>query len=144
ALSIEPKMPSKAALGCHERPDWTSLVNVIDCSKAILRMPSLGENKVNWVEFKTLKDLFTFVITKSIPGQQFVSLLKYKSHVYTYSPLDEGVMVFFTKEVPKSGIYVWDADKDDFMPMPKADRTRINILVQEVAEDTLVRSVFYK
>lgn len=107
-------------------------------------MPSREETKVNWVEFKTLRDLFTFVITKSIPGQQFVSLLKYKDHVYTYSPLDEGVMVFFTKEVPKSEIYVWDADRDDYMPMQKADRTRINILVQEVAQDTLISSVFYK
>ncbi len=107
-------------------------------------MPAREENKVNWVEFRSLKDLFTFVVTKSIPGQQFVSLLKYKDHVYTYTPLDEGVMIFFTKETPKSLIYAWDSDKDEFVALPKADRTRINIIVQDVAQDTLVSSVFYK
>ncbi len=107
-------------------------------------MPSREETKVNWVEFRTLKDLFTFVITKSMPGQQFISLLKYMDHVYTYSPLDEGVMVFFTKEVPRSVVYAWDPDRDEYIPMPKADRTRINILVQEVAQDTLISSTFYK
>jgi hypothetical protein len=105
---------------------------------------SLKEAKVNWVEFKTLKDLFTFVLTKSMPGQQFVSLLRYKNHVYAYSPLDEGVMVFFTKEEPKSAIYAWDPERDDYIPTTKADRTKVNILVQEVAQDTLISSAFYK
>jgi hypothetical protein len=107
-------------------------------------MPTKEDNRVNWVEFHSLKDLFTFVITKSIPGQQFVSLLKYRDHVYTYTPLDEGVVIFFTKEAPKHPIYAWDSERDEFIGMPKADRTRVNIIVQEVAQDTVISSAFYK
>ena len=99
--------------------------------------------KFHWIEFKTLKDLFSFVITKSIPGQQFLSLIRFRDYTYTFTPIDHTVMVFFTKEVPKAPIYAWDGEKDEFVPTQKADRSRINILVQEVADDTMISSLFY-
>jgi hypothetical protein len=100
-------------------------------------------SKIEWVEFKTLKDLFSFVTTKSIPGQQFLSVIRYKQHTYTLAPLSESEMVFFTKEEPKSSIYSWDAEKDDFVPITKVERSRVNILIFEVAEDTLIKKHFY-
>ena len=96
-----------------------------------------------WVEFKTLKDLFSFVITKSMPGQQFLSLIRYKDYTYTFTPIDDSVMLFFTKEVPRAPIYAWDPDKDEFVTMSKPDRTRVNILIQEVVQDTLIDGLFY-
>ena len=96
-----------------------------------------------WVEFKTLKDLFSFVITKTMPGQQFLSLIKYRDYTYTFTPIDDSVMLFFTKEVPKAPIYAWDPDKDEFVTIPKPDRTRVNILIQEVVQDTLINELFY-
>jgi hypothetical protein len=101
------------------------------------------QEKVHWVEFATLKDLFSFVVTKSIPGQQFLSIIKYKQYVYTIAPINETLIVFFTKEEPKGKVYAWDPERDDFSPIPKADRTRVNILIQEVVEDTLIKSIFY-
>ena len=97
----------------------------------------------HWIEFRTLKDLFSFVITKSIPGQQFLSLIRYREYTYTFTPIDHSVMIFFTKEMPKAPIYSWDGEKDEFIPSQKADRSRVNILVQEVAADTMISSVFY-
>ena len=50
-----------------------------------------GDN-FHLVEFRTLKDLFSFVITKSIPGQQFLSLIRFQGlhlHVYTDRPLGD-------------------------------------------------------
>ncbi len=103
---------------------------------------SAGEN-FHWIEFRTLKDLFSFVITKSIPGQQFLSLIRYRDYTYTFTPIDHSVMIFFTKEVPKASLYSWDGERDEFIPSQKADRSRVNILVQEVAADTMISSVFY-
>ena len=105
---------------------------------------SKEDTKAHWVEFRTLKDLFTFVITKTMPGQQFVSLMHYKQHTYVFSPVNDTLMVFFTREEPKSNIYAWDAEKDEFTALSKADRTRVNILIQDVAQDTLISSIFYK
>jgi hypothetical protein len=96
-----------------------------------------------WVEFKTLKDLFSFVITKSIPGQQFLSVIRYREITYAFTPVGEQVMVFFTKEEPKSPVYAWDSDSDKFLPVQTPDRTRLNILVQQVEQDTLISSLFY-
>jgi len=96
-----------------------------------------------WVEFKNLKDLFSFVITKSMPGQQFLSLIKYKDYIYTFTPIDDSVMLFFTKEASKAPIYAWDPDKDEFITLSKPDRTRVNILIQEVVQDTLIDELFY-
>ncbi len=97
----------------------------------------------HWVEFKTLNDLFSFVITKSIPGQQFLSVIKFREYTYTFTPIDESVMIFFTKEEPKSPIYAWDPDRDEFVTLTKPDRTRVNILVQAVVHDSLISSLFY-
>jgi hypothetical protein len=97
----------------------------------------------HWVEFKTLKDLFSFVITKSIPGQQFLSVIRYREITYAFTPLGEAVMVFFTREEPKSPVYAWDSDSDKFLPVHTPDRTRLNILVQQVEQDTLISSMFY-
>ena len=97
----------------------------------------------HWIEFRTLKDLFSFVITKSIPGQQFLSLIRYKDYTYTFTPIDHSVMIFFTKDPPKALIYSWDGEKDEFIPSQRADRSRVNILVQEVVQDTMISSVFY-
>jgi len=102
------------------------------------------DSKFHWIEFKNLKDLFSFVITKSMPGQQFLSLIRFRDYVYTFTPIDHSVMIFFTREQPKSQIYAWDAEKDDFIATQKADRSRVNILVQEVVDDTMITSLFYK
>jgi hypothetical protein len=102
------------------------------------------ENPENhMVEFKTLKDLFSFVITKSIPGQQFLSVIRYREVTYAFTPIGDSVMVFFTKEEPKSPVYAWDSDTDKFLPVQTPDRTRLNILVQQVEQDTLISSMFY-
>ena len=97
----------------------------------------------HWVEFRSLKDLFSFVITKSIPGQQFLSVIRFKEFTYTFTPIDHSVMVFYTKEQPKGPIYAWDPDKDEFVTAPRPDRTKVNILIQEVAQDSLINSLFY-
>ena len=102
-----------------------------------------SKENFHWIEFRTLKDLFSFVITKSIPGQQFLSLIKYRDYTYTFTPIDHSVMIFFTKEAPKAPLYSWDGERDEFIPSQKADRSRVNILVQEVAADTMISSVFY-
>jgi hypothetical protein len=111
------------------------------------QQPQSGNNdktqQDHWVEFKTLKDLFSFVITKSIPGQQFLSVIRFREITYAFTPLGEAVMVFFTKEEPKSPVYAWDSDADKFLPVPTPDRTRLNILVQQVEQDTLISSLFY-
>ncbi|MDA4111417.1 MAG: hypothetical protein OK439_02680 [Thaumarchaeota archaeon] len=99
--------------------------------------------KFHWIEFRTLKDLFSFVITKSIPGQQFLSLIRYRDYTYTFTPIDHSVMIFYTKDIPKGAIYSWDGEKDEFTPTQKADRSRVNILVQEVVQDTMISAVFY-
>jgi len=96
------------------------------------------------IEFRSLKDLFSFVITKSMPGQQFLSLIRFKDYTYTFTPIDDSVMIFYTKEVPKAPIYSWDAEKDEFVTGTRADRSRVNILIQDVVNDTLIESVFYK
>ena len=101
------------------------------------------EEKFHYIEFRTLKDLFSFVITKSIPGQQFLSLIRYRDYTYTFTPIDHSVMIFFTKETPKAPIYSWDGERDEFIASQKADRSRVNILVQEVITDTMISSVFY-
>jgi hypothetical protein len=95
------------------------------------------------VEFRTLKDLFSFVITKSMPGQQFLSLIRFKDYTYTFTPIDDSVMIFFSKEVPKASIYTWDSERDEYVPSTKADRSRVNILIQEVVGDTMIDSLFY-
>jgi hypothetical protein len=41
-------------------------------------------------------------------------------------------------------MYAWDAERDEFMPVAHADRSRLNILVQDVVDDTLIKSLFYK
>ena len=98
----------------------------------------------NWIEFRNLRDLFSFVITKTMPGQQVVSLIRYREYTYAFTPVGESVMIFFTKDVPKSSYYAWDAERDEFLPVAHADRSRINILIQEVVDDTLINSLFYK
>lgn len=103
----------------------------------------MPEVKHHSVEFKTLKDLFSFVITKSIPGQQFLSVIRFKQYTYTFTPIDDSVMIFFTKEEPKGPIYAWDADRDEFVILAKPDRTRVNVLVQQVVHDSLIDSLFY-
>jgi hypothetical protein len=95
------------------------------------------------IEFRTLKDLFSFVITKSMPGQQFLSLIRFRDYTYTFTPLDDSVMIFFSKEVPKAPIYTWDAERDEFVGTTKADRSRVNILIQDVVNDTMIDSLFY-
>ncbi len=104
---------------------------------------SMQEEKFHLVEFRTLKDLFSFVITKSMPGQQFLSLIRFRDYTYTFTPIDHSVMIFFTRDVPKAPIYAWDGERDEFIITPRADRSRVNILVQEVIDDTLISSVFY-
>jgi hypothetical protein len=101
-----------------------------------------GDN-FHLVEFRTLKDLFSFVITKSIPGQQFLSLIRFRDYTYTFTPIDHSVMIFFTRDMPKAPIYSWDGEKDEFIPTQRADRSRVNLLVQEVIDDTMITSIFY-
>ncbi len=102
-----------------------------------------GKSENHLVEFKTLKDLFSFVITKSIPGQQFLSVIRYREITYVFTPVGESVMIFYTKDEPKSPVYAWDSDADKFVPVLTPDRTRLNILVQQVEQDTLISSMFY-
>src|SRR5579884_3031731 len=101
------------------------------------------QERVHWIEFRNLKDLFSFVITKSIPGQQFLSVIKYRQHTYTMAPVNDSVMIFFSKEEQKGKVYAWDEKRDNFVVLPKAERSRKNILIQEVKEDTLIKSIFY-
>lgn len=95
------------------------------------------------IEFRTLKDLFSFVITKSMPGQQFLSLIRFRDYTYTFTPIDDSVMIFFSKEVPKASIYTWDAERDEFLPSTRSDRSRVNILIQDVMNDSMIESLFY-
>jgi hypothetical protein len=95
------------------------------------------------VEFRTLKDLFSFVITKSMPGQQFLSLIRFRDYTYTFTPIDHSVMIFFTRDMPKAPIYVWEPERDEFIATQRADRSRVNLLVQEVIDDTMITSIFY-
>ena len=110
-------------------------------------MPDTGdsksEEKFHLVEFRSLKDLFSFVITKSMPGQQFLSLIHFRDYTYTFTPIDDSVMIFFTREIPKAPIYAWDGERDEFITAQRADRSRVNILVQEVVNDTMINSIFY-
>lgn len=98
----------------------------------------------NWIEFRTLKDLFSFVITKTMPGQQMISLIRYRDYTYTFVPINESVMIFLTKDIPKASVYAWDSEKDEYVPVPHADRSRLNIMIQEVVEDTMMTALFYK
>ncbi len=102
-----------------------------------------SKEKFQLVEFRTLKDLFSFVITKSIPGQQFLSLIRFRDYTYTFTPIDHSVMIFFTRDLPKAPIYAWDSERDEFIGTQRADRSRVNILVQEVIDDTMITSIFY-
>lgn len=102
------------------------------------------EKEFQSIEFKSLKDLFSFVITKSMPGQQFLSLIRYRDYTYTFTPIDDSVMIFYSKDVPKAPIYTWDAEADEFLPSSKTDRSRVNILVQNVVSDTMIESLFYR
>jgi uncharacterized protein YpmS len=79
-----------------------------------------------------------------MPGQQFLSLIRFKDYTYTFTPIDDSVMIFFSKEVPKSQIYTWDAEADEFLASTKTDRSRVNILIQSVVGDTMIESMFYK
>lgn len=110
-------------------------------------MPSSGSvnnrDKFHWVEFKTLKGLFSFVATKSILGQQFLSLIRFREYTYAMAPVGDVVLLFLTKEEPKSRIYSWDSETGEFVAQAKADRSRINIMVEEVAHDTIVEGLFY-
>jgi hypothetical protein len=102
-----------------------------------------GETNYELVEFRTLKDLFSFIVTKSMPGQQFLSLIRFRDYTYTFTPIDHKVMIFFTRDLPKAPIYAWDGEKDEFIGTQRADRSRVNLLVQEVIDDTLITSIFY-
>ncbi len=101
------------------------------------------QDKYQLVEFRTLKDLFSFVITKSMPGQQFLSLIHFRDYTYTFTPIDHSIMIFFTRDPPKSPIYSWDGERDEYVQTQRADRSRVNILVQEVVDDTMISSIFY-
>ena len=101
------------------------------------------QNNFQWVEFRSIKDLFSFLITKTMPGQQFLSFIRFRDYTYAVAPMNNTVMIFLTKEVPRGRIYSWDVEKDDFTPMAKADRTKVNIMIQEVAFDTLISKLFY-
>jgi hypothetical protein len=101
------------------------------------------QDKYQLVEFRTLKDLFSFVITKSMPGQQFLSLIHFRDYTYTFTPIDHSIMIFFTRDAPKAPIYSWDGERDEFIQTQRADRSRVNLLVQEVIDDTMISSIFY-
>ncbi len=94
--------------------------------------------KMHWIEFQTLKDLFLFIVTKSMPGQQFLSVLRYKNHTYAFTPIDESVLVMFSREEPKKHFYVWEPELNDVMPVDRIDRSKVNFLIQDVVQDTLV------
>jgi len=108
------------------------------------RFMTENERNLEWIEFRTIKDLFSFVITKSIPGQQFLSVIRFKEYTYALAPMNNTVIIFLTKEEPKSKIYAWDAERDDFALVAKADRTKVNIMVQEVVHDSLISKLFYE
>jgi hypothetical protein len=118
--------------------DFTILMTDIDGDDSSNKV-----EKFHLVEFRTLKDLFSFVITKSMPGQQFLSLIRFRDYTYTFTPIDHSVMIFFTRDMPKAPIYTWDAERDEFMGAQRADRSRVNLLVQEVVNDTMITSIFY-
>jgi hypothetical protein len=101
------------------------------------------ETDFHWVEFRTIKDLFSFIITKTMPGQQFLSVIRFKDYTYALAPMNNTVIIFLTKETPRGKIYSWDVEKDDFTPTTRADRTKVNILIQEVAFDSLITKLFY-
>jgi hypothetical protein len=94
--------------------------------------------KMDWIEFRTLKDLFLFIVTKSMPGQQFLSVLRYKEHTYAFTPIDESVLIMYSREQPKKQVYVWEPETNDVAPVDRIDRSKVNFIIQEVVQDTLV------
>jgi hypothetical protein len=100
-----------------------------------------SERKFHWIEFQTLKDLFLFIVTKSMPGQQFLSVLRYKGHTYAFTPIDESVLIMFSKEEPKKHFYVWEPEANDCLPVDRIDRTKVNFIIQDVVQDTLVEEL---
>lgn len=101
-----------------------------------------GRSGVDLVEFATLNDLFCFIMANSEPGQQFLSVTKYKGHVYTVTPRGDLDTVLFTREEPKASVYVCEEDAYDFAPAEKPSRSKLNILILEVSRDTLADSLF--
>jgi formylmethanofuran dehydrogenase subunit E len=102
----------------------------------------MGARKaVERVEFRTLKDLFCFVIANSTPGQQILSVTKYGRHTYIVASRGDSDTVFFTNEAPKASVYACD-DVYDFSPAEKPSRSKLNILVQDVMQDSLADSLF--
>jgi hypothetical protein len=97
-----------------------------------------SEKKMHWIEFATLKDLFLFIVTKSMPGQQFLSVLRYKQHTYAFTPIDESVLIMFSKEEPKKPFYVWEPETNNCLPVDRIDRTKVNFIIQDVVQDTLI------
>lgn len=97
-----------------------------------------SEKKMHWIEFQTLKDLFLFIVTKSMPGQQFLSVLRYKNHTYAFTPIDESILIMFSREEPKKRFYVWEPETNDCVPVDRIDRSKVNFMIQDVIQDTLV------
>jgi hypothetical protein len=103
-----------------------------------------SEKKFHWIEFKAIKDLLLFIVTKSMPGQQFLSVLRYKNHTYAFTPIDESVLIMFTREVPKKQFYVWEPEINDCLPVDRIDRSKVNFIIQDVVEDTLIDELLTK
>ena len=101
-----------------------------------------GRDDVDLVEFAALNDLFCYLMTNSEPGQQFLSVTRYKGHVYTVVARGDREAVLFTKEAPQARVYVCEEDSYDFAPAEKPRRSRLNIRILELAQDTLADSLF--
>jgi hypothetical protein len=103
-----------------------------------------SDKKMHWIEFQSLKDLLLFIVTKSMPGQQFLSVLRYKNHTYAFTPIDESVLIMFTREEPKKHFYVWEAEANDIVAVDRIDRSKVNFIIQDVVRDTLVDDLLSK
>lgn len=107
-------------------------------------MAGMPNDKIDWVEFASLKQLFYFLVTHAMPMQQYASLTRYKDYTYVMVPYAELPIIFFTREVPKANYYKWNIEQDDFVPNPRLDKSSYNIIIQDALSDSLIEKHFYK
>jgi subtilase family serine protease len=98
----------------------------------------------DWVEFQTIKDLLSYIISRSNPQQQFHTVLRFKELTYTYITTGSSIMLFFTREKPHGSLYLWQNEKLDIIPAVKPDRSMLNIVIMMVSHDSMIEKLFYQ
>ncbi|MHA2067645.1 MAG: hypothetical protein ACXABY_25050 [Candidatus Thorarchaeota archaeon] len=101
-------------------------------------------HNVELVEFATLRHLFHFLVTHSMPTQQYASVIRYRDYTYVMAPAGEIVELFFTRDAPQAEIYSWTMEKDEFNPVSRLDKSSYNIIIQNVVYDSIIEKTFYK